>query len=64
MRDDEWQSVSTAPHACHVLACYFDQRFGEWVYEVALSPPGAQFTHWQMLPRPPTPKMADKERGG
>jgi len=54
MSDDEWKDVNDAPHACHVLACYFDEEFGEWVYEVVLSPPPAHFEWWQHLPERPT----------
>jgi hypothetical protein len=51
----EWRLISDgdAPHACHVLATWFDWDAGEWVVQVVLSPPGFPFTHWQMLPEPP-----------
>ncbi len=51
---DGWQTVDTAPHACHVLATRFDQDCGEWVIGVVMSPPSQPFTHWRMLPEPPS----------
>lgn len=47
-----WQHVSLAPHACHVLASYFDMENGEWVYDVVMSPPQPPYTQWQALPSP------------
>lgn len=47
----EWQPIETAPHACHVIACYFYEC--EWIYDVVLSPPSPPFTHWKILPAPP-----------
>ncbi|MBZ9894193.1 hypothetical protein LB545_07530 [Mesorhizobium sp. BR1-1-6] len=48
-----WQGISTAPHACHVLATRFDRDCGEWVYGIVLSPPIYSFTHWKHLPSAP-----------
>jgi hypothetical protein len=47
----EWQTIETAPHACHVMAARFDEC--EWVMQVVASPPGYPFTHWKGLPSPP-----------
>lgn len=41
-----------APHACHVLAAYFDE-FGEWIVDVVLSPPASPYTFWRHLPAMP-----------
>lgn len=46
-----WQTIESAPSACHVLATRFDEC--EWVYAVVESPPSYPFTHWQPLPAPP-----------
>ncbi|WP_192258605.1 hypothetical protein [Mesorhizobium caraganae] len=48
-----WETIETAPFACHVLATRFDEDCGEWVIAVVLSPPSAPFTHWRMLPAAP-----------
>jgi hypothetical protein len=58
--EDHWEKISSAPHACHVLACYLDHQYGVWVMEVVMSPPTEPYTHWQWLPIPPT----GKEKGG
>lgn len=50
--DREWRGIESAPHACHVLACRFDEV--EWVYAVVASPPIYPFTHWMPLPSSPT----------
>jgi hypothetical protein len=52
---DRWEAVSSAPHACHVVASYFDHSGGEWVYAIVMSPPlSSVWTHWQPLPAPPS----------
>lgn len=52
---DRWEAVSSAPHACHVVASYFDHSGGEWVYAIVMSPPiSSVWTHWQTLPAPPS----------
>lgn len=55
----EWRPILDAPHACHVLAAWFDHDFGEWVMEVVPSPPCTPFTHWKMLGRPSAPGGRD-----
>ncbi|QKC99225.1 hypothetical protein [Mesorhizobium sp. NZP2298] len=50
---DGWQTMGSAPHACHVLATRFDSEFGEWVFAVVMSPPSPPFTHWRPLPASP-----------
>lgn len=49
---DGWHLVETAPHACHVLAARFDGD--EWAMAVVSSPPSKPFTHWRLLPKPPS----------
>lgn len=56
----EWQTVDSAPHACHVLAARFDDSYGEWVYAVVASPPSKLFTHWRPLLSPPSEKGETK----
>lgn len=52
-RVDWSDDLSTAPVACHVLACRRDPTDGEWVVAVVVSPPCQPFTHWAMLPAMP-----------
>lgn len=52
-REGDWQSLASAPFACHVLAAYFDQGAGEWVYSVEMSPPKEPFVFWSPLLAPP-----------
>ena len=49
----EWQPVTTAPPACHVLAARFNAVHGEWIYSVKFSSLIYPFTHWQPLPASP-----------
>lgn len=48
-----WQSVASAPHACCVQACRFDEASGEWIYAIVNSPPPRPFVWWKMLDAPP-----------
>lgn len=50
-----WQTIETAPSACHVVATRFDEC--EWIYAIVSSPPTKPFTHWQPLPAPPLPRQ-------
>lgn len=61
---DDWQTLETAPVACHVLATRFDEAVGEWVVAVVLSPPSQPFTHWKMLPAPPRTLLSRSEGNG
>ena len=56
-----WQTIDSAPHACHFLATRFDWNVGERVCGVVMSPPTKPFTHWQMLP--PMPAMISARPG-
>lgn len=57
---EEWRAVDSAPHACHVIAARFDEARSEWIYAVVASPPSKPFTHWQMLPAPPSTEKGEK----
>lgn len=60
----EWRDISTVPVACHVLAAYFHDEWGEWVMEVTMSPPNARFSHWMPLPGPPESPLQALQRLG
>lgn len=60
---DGWQTVDSAPHACHVVAARFDEAHGEWIYAVVASPPSKPFTHWRMLPDPPAALLPTPPEG-
>lgn len=51
-RAPAWLPISEAPHACHVLAAYFDSLIGEWICEFVPSPPSEPWTHF-MFAAPP-----------
>lgn len=55
-----WLPIETAPHACHVLATYFDTLIGEWICEFIPSPPSGPWTHFMFVQPPSTP--SSKER--
>ncbi len=54
---DGWQSMATAPYACHFLAAYWDER-GEWVVGVVMrkdqrTTDSYPWLYWQHLPAMP-----------
>lgn len=61
-----WQPVASAPYACCVQACRFDEASGVWIYAIVNSPPPRPFVWWKMLDAPPAdpwPALPHCEKG-
>ncbi len=52
--DGLWSTdLASAPAACHVIACYWSEKYTEWIVDIIMSPPRKPWTHWQPLPNMP-----------
>jgi 5-methylcytosine-specific restriction protein A len=61
-REAGWQTIDSAPVACHMLLTYWSEEFAEWIVGVEMRPfdENSPWTHWMPLPTPPTPEHGER----